>query len=129
MPYIPRIRAPREPEIQVIEGVPPPSLSAITYVSTLPKADIPGHLLSALAVSSGPSTSEENIQSVQRAFLPKIFDAESHGRHFKTLLWIEEYKMGCVIKFEHSQFSNVTFGHFSPRKGKTSRGTTWLTQP
>lgn len=96
-PYIPRVRAPREPETRVVEGVPPPSLNTITYVSKLPKADIPRHLLSALTVSSTPS--RKNIDSIQHAFLPRVLDADSHGRHFKTLLWIEEHKMGYVFSY------------------------------
>ncbi|KAF9440813.1 hypothetical protein P691DRAFT_686384, partial [Macrolepiota fuliginosa MF-IS2] len=91
IPYVPRVRAPREPETKVVEGTAPPSLNAIPYVSKLPKADIPKHLLSTLTVSSAPS--KENIQSIERAFLPKVLDADSHGRHLKVLLWIEEYKM------------------------------------
>ncbi|KAF9444106.1 hypothetical protein P691DRAFT_838726 [Macrolepiota fuliginosa MF-IS2] len=90
-PYVPRVRAPREPETKVVEGTAPPSLNAIPYVSRLPKADIPKHLLSALTVFSTPS--KENIQSIVRAFLPKVLDADSHGRHLKILLWIEEYKV------------------------------------
>jgi helicase MOV-10 len=94
-PYIPRIRGPREPETRVIGGVPPPSLQAIPYVSRLPTADIPKHLLSSLAASSTPST--ENVQMIQDTYLPKLFDAQSHGRHFNVLVWIEEHKMEYVL--------------------------------
>lgn len=97
MPYVPRVRAPREPETRVVEGVAPSSQSAIPYVSKLPKADIPKRLFSALTTSSTPS--KENIGSIQRAFLPGALDAESHGRHFKVLLWIEEHKMEYVLPF------------------------------
>lgn len=96
-PYIPRIRGPREPETQVIQGVPPPSLQAIPYVSRLPAADIPKHLLSSLAAS--PTASTENVQMIQDTFLPKLFDAESHGRYFNILVWIEEHKMEYVLIF------------------------------
>ncbi|KAJ3561909.1 hypothetical protein NP233_g9903 [Leucocoprinus birnbaumii] len=91
VPYIPRARKPREPELNVVEGVKPPSQNAIPYVSRLPKAEIPKSLLSSLTVSSAPSV--ENIRTIQRAFLPKVLDDESHGRHLKVLLWIEEFKM------------------------------------
>jgi len=108
-PYVPRVRAPREPELKVIEGVKPPAQKAIPYVSKLPKALIPRHLVSALTTSS--AASRENIQAIERAFLPKLLDAESHGRFFKILLWIEEFKMECAshLFFEFFEFFSCCF--------------------
>ncbi|KAJ3568894.1 hypothetical protein NP233_g5410 [Leucocoprinus birnbaumii] len=90
-PYVPRIRTRREPETKVIEGIAPPSLNAIPYVVKLPRAMIPSQLLSTLTLSSQPS--HETIESIKRGFLPRLLDSDTHGRHFKNLLWIEEHKM------------------------------------
>ncbi|KAF9440816.1 P-loop containing nucleoside triphosphate hydrolase protein, partial [Macrolepiota fuliginosa MF-IS2] len=90
-PYVPRVRTTREPEVQVTEGAAAPSLNAIPYVTRLPPAVIPTHLLSALSISSQPT--KENLSSIRRGFLPATLDAETHGRHFKALLWIEEHQM------------------------------------
>ncbi|KAJ3561910.1 hypothetical protein NP233_g9904 [Leucocoprinus birnbaumii] len=90
-PYTPRDRSKRQPEVNVVEGVAAPSLNAIPYVTKLPLANIPKHLLSTLSSSS--HATRENLNSIQRAFLPRLLDSESHGRHFEALLWIEEHKM------------------------------------
>ncbi|KAF5351162.1 hypothetical protein D9756_008289 [Leucocoprinus leucothites] len=90
-PYVPRIRTRREPETKVVEGVAPPSLNAIPYVTKLPRAAIPPQLLATLTLSSRPT--RETLESIKRAFLPRLLDAETHGRHFKTLIWIEEHQM------------------------------------
>ncbi|KAF9440154.1 hypothetical protein P691DRAFT_783172, partial [Macrolepiota fuliginosa MF-IS2] len=90
-PYVPRVRTTREPEVKVTEGPAAPSLNAIPYATKLPQAAIPSHLLSALSISSQPT--KENLSSIQRGFLPAMLGAETHGRHFKALLWIEEHKM------------------------------------
>lgn len=94
-PYVPRVRTRREPEAKVTEGVAPPSLNAIPYVAKLPRASIPAQLLAALSLSSHPT--RETLDSIKRVYLPKILDSETHGRHFKTLLWIEEHKMEYVL--------------------------------
>ncbi|KAF9441768.1 RNA helicase [Macrolepiota fuliginosa MF-IS2] len=109
-PYIPRVRAPREAETHVVKGIPPPSLNAIPYVSGLPIADIPQHLLSALAASS--NVTRQNIESIRHAFLPTVLDVESHGRHFKTLLWIEEYKM--MQDLERYDMPEATLKQYGP---------------
>ncbi|KXN81885.1 Putative helicase mov-10-B.1 [Leucoagaricus sp. SymC.cos] len=90
-PYVPRVRLNRQPETHVVEGVAAPSLNAIPYVTRLPLATIPKHLLSTLALSSYPT--KDNLNSIKRGFLPQTFDSTTHGRHFEALLWIEEHKM------------------------------------
>lgn len=90
-PYVSRVRANRQEEKKVTEGAPPSSLNAIPYVTKLPPANIPSHLLATLSISSHPTN--ENLKTIQRSFLPSLLSTETHGRHFKVLLWIEEHKM------------------------------------
>jgi len=103
-PYVPRVRVPWEPELKVIEGVKPHAQKFIPYVLKLLKALIPRILASTLTTSS--AASRENIQAIERAFLLKLLDAELHGRFFKILLWIEEFKMECAsnLFFEFFEF-------------------------
>ena len=65
------------------------------------------HLVSILTTSS--AASRENIQAIGRAFLPKLLDAESHGRFFKILLWIEEFKMECASNLFFEFFFSCYF--------------------
>ncbi|KAF8970478.1 RNA helicase [Flammula alnicola] len=65
-----RPTAPYVPRSRGRQGIKPPALTAIRYVVPLPRADIPSHLQTILAGSD-----------------------ISYSRHFKHLLWIEEFKM------------------------------------
>jgi len=89
-PYIPRPRTTRQPEKKIVEGVAPPALDAIPYVGRLPRAEIPKPLLSVL---SGSETVAQQIAHIRRVFIPQILNSDTYGRHFKHLLWIEEFKM------------------------------------
>ncbi|KAF9003324.1 RNA helicase [Cyathus striatus] len=89
-PYVPRKRTTRQPETNVVEGVRPPSLNAIPYVGSLPLAIIPKTLE---VIISGQASLSEKLKQVKRVSLPSVLDVETYGRHFKSLLWIEEYKM------------------------------------
>ncbi|KXN81887.1 Putative helicase mov-10-B.1 [Leucoagaricus sp. SymC.cos] len=91
IPYVPRVRAQREPETKVVEGIAPLSLNAIPYVTKLPRSAIPARLLAVLSLSSQPT--RENLESIKHGYLPKLLTSKTHGEHFKTLLWIEEHKM------------------------------------
>lgn len=91
-PFVPRKRTAREPETEILEGVLPPSLKAIPYVVKLAFADIPKNLSTSLSTGS----LSEVIGRVRRIFLPKAWDSSSYGRHFKNLLWVEEFRMECV---------------------------------
>ncbi|KAH7924362.1 RNA helicase [Leucogyrophana mollusca] len=88
-PFVPRRRTARQPENDVVPGIKPPSSMAIPYVVTLLKALPPTDLV---AVLSEQSTSEA-IGHVQRVFLPKTLDTTTYARHFKALLWVEEFRM------------------------------------
>ncbi|KAF7971347.1 hypothetical protein HWV62_21363 [Athelia sp. TMB] len=88
-PFVPRKRVAREPETEILEGVLPPTLKAVPYVVALCRADIPKAL--AVSLSTGPM--HEVVSRVRRVFLPRIWDSSTYGRHFKNLLWVEEYRM------------------------------------
>ncbi|KAJ6608247.1 P-loop containing nucleoside triphosphate hydrolase protein [Mycena sp. CBHHK59/15] len=88
-PYVPRKRAVRQSETNVVDGVLPPALKAVPYIVPLPKAPIPNGL--AATLSTGTSTSIVN--NVRRVYLPPVLDSDTYARHFKHLLWIEEFRM------------------------------------
>ncbi|KAG7097710.1 hypothetical protein E1B28_005034 [Marasmius oreades] len=88
-PYQPRKRVARQPELQVVEGEPAPTLKSIPYVNTLPKAPISQNLAKILATGSP----KEIVERLQTLFLPRVFASETYSKHFKTLLWTEESQM------------------------------------
>lgn len=94
-PFIPRKRIARDPETEILEGVLPPTLKAIPYVVKLAQSEIPKNL--SLSLSTGSGSLSDVIGRVRRIFLPKSWDSNSYGRHFKNLLWVEEYRMECVF--------------------------------
>ena len=87
-PYIPRRRTERKPEGRITEGIKPPVLTAIPYVTRLPEAAIPSGLLAMLSERS----SKETVARLKRAYLPAVLDSETFARHFRTLIWIEEQR-------------------------------------
>lgn len=93
-PYSQRRPTQREPETNVVKGVKPPALKAISYVKELPRPEIPSRLLSSLNAS--PPSSPRNVRAIQSTFLPRAFNEKSHGEHFKILIWIEEHRMEYV---------------------------------
>jgi helicase MOV-10 len=92
-PYVPRKRTTRTPESQVVPGVPPPSSTAIPYVSRLPFADIPVNLSNLLTDSQ---SSEKKLADIKRLYLSGLFSSQTYARHFKCLLWIEEHRTEWV---------------------------------
>ncbi|KAL1743982.1 P-loop containing nucleoside triphosphate hydrolase protein [Schizophyllum fasciatum] len=87
-PYQPRRRTDRAPETEVVEGPKPELLDAITYVSKLPQAAIPRYLQDVLSRGSN----DEIIGQLRNSFLPRNFNSEGHSKHFKCLLWAEEFR-------------------------------------
>lgn len=100
-PYVPRKRTTRQPETSIVEGVLPPALKAVPYVVPLPKAPIPNNLAGALSTGSTPNI----VANVRRLYLPPILDSNSYARHFKHLLWTEEFRMDRDL--EHYDISNA----------------------
>ncbi|TEB29940.1 P-loop containing nucleoside triphosphate hydrolase protein, partial [Coprinellus micaceus] len=64
-------------KVGVVLGVPPPSLHAVKY---------------------GPVSLKQQIDDIQRMFLPPDLTSVTYARHFKHLLWIEEYRMASDIQ-------------------------------
>ncbi|KAJ7199239.1 P-loop containing nucleoside triphosphate hydrolase protein, partial [Mycena pura] len=88
-PYIPRKPTTRQPELNVVEGDLPKSRKAVPYVTRLPKALIPNGLASALSRGKAASI----VANIRKLFLPPVLDSSAYARHFKHLLWIEEFRM------------------------------------
>jgi helicase MOV-10 len=88
-PFVRKKKITREPEKEIFEGVPPPALKAIPYVVKLARSDIPIKLSAALSTGS----TSDIIGRVRRMFLPNAWESSTYSRHFKHLIWIEEYKM------------------------------------
>ncbi|KAG6850077.1 hypothetical protein H0H93_001427 [Arthromyces matolae] len=95
-PYIPRPQTTRQPVLEIVEGVRPPSTKAIPYVAPLPHATIPNTLLAALSTGSLDSM----LMQMKKTFIPKEFNASTYSHHFKHLLWIEECQMARDLQFE-----------------------------
>ncbi|KAH9477519.1 Putative helicase mov-10-B.1 [Psilocybe cubensis] len=89
-PYIPRTRSAYKPISNVVEGVKPPALSAVKYVVRLPRAEIPHQLQIML---SGSESTHRLMNNIKKIFMPSSLNSDTYGRHFKNLLWVEEYKM------------------------------------
>ncbi|KAG6906077.1 hypothetical protein DXG01_016020 [Tephrocybe rancida] len=88
-PYIPRPKTARQLELDVVEGVRPPSTKAVPYVVPLPRAFVP----SALATTLSTGKPEAKLARIRSVFLPREFNTVGYSRQFKHLLWIEEYQM------------------------------------
>ncbi|KAG2145172.1 RNA helicase [Suillus clintonianus] len=88
-PFQPRQRTRAQPEKEVVPGVPPPSKTIIPYTVNLPPAKISESLLAALSETS----TGKALDHIRRVFLPRVIDSSTYSRYFKTLLWIEEYRM------------------------------------
>ena len=71
----------------------PESNAAIKWKVDLPHATIPLHI--ALLLKHGAT--KVQVENIKRSALPKSFDAAAYGRHFKVLLWAEEFQMECVL--------------------------------
>ncbi|KAG8937447.1 hypothetical protein FRC03_008116 [Tulasnella sp. 419] len=87
-PYTRPVRPTLDPEGDVVPGEKPPALTAIPWKIKLEQYPIPA------AISSALARREESDQIEQiRALLPQNLDARSHGKHFASLLHVEEDRM------------------------------------
>ncbi|RDB30431.1 putative helicase MOV-10 [Hypsizygus marmoreus] len=103
-PYVPRKKSARQPELMVVEGIRPPALKAVPYVVPLPRAAIPGGLATTLSTGS-PANILSRVQSV---FLPPELNTQGYARHFKHLLWIEEFRMEKDLEIYDMTNANLT---------------------
>jgi len=109
-PYVPRKRTNRAPASEVVPGVvslsrtrqgqfllgsqAPESNAVIRWVVPLPHAEIPTHI--SLALKHG--STRVQVENIKNTALPRSFDAATYGRHFKTLLWVEEFQMEYAVR-------------------------------
>ncbi|KAF4616960.1 hypothetical protein D9613_008723 [Agrocybe pediades] len=107
-PYVPRTRSKPKRILNVVDGPPPPALTAVRYVVSLPQAKIPAFLETALAGSGSTSRLSSHIKKV---FMPASLHSGTHGSFFKNLLWIEEYKMEQDI--ERYDIPNATLTKYN----------------
>ncbi|KAG9000495.1 hypothetical protein FRB93_012700 [Tulasnella sp. JGI-2019a] len=87
-PYVRPAPRPREPELQVVDGVPPPALAKIIWDPRiqLPFADIPAYVWAALDQQSKADT----IRRIQNTLLPRFLSSTTYAKHWKILLWLDE---------------------------------------
>ncbi|KAH9948070.1 P-loop containing nucleoside triphosphate hydrolase protein, partial [Amylocystis lapponica] len=90
VPYTGRKRVPWKSAKHFFPGRRPPAIDAVPWKKKLAQVPIPEPIMEALKMRAAP---EEIIQSIRAQILPKTFDATTHGPYFKTLLWIEEYRI------------------------------------
>ncbi|KAI0336614.1 P-loop containing nucleoside triphosphate hydrolase protein [Cubamyces sp. BRFM 1775] len=88
-PYVRRGRAPWRQGGAVVDGERPPALDAVKWVKKLPPSRIPGPLAAIIANGS----MRDIIVQTREQFLPPTLHADTHGTHFRVLLWIEEARM------------------------------------
>ncbi|KAG9024583.1 hypothetical protein FRB95_011337 [Tulasnella sp. JGI-2019a] len=85
-PYVRPTARPRPPELEIVEGVPPPALAEIIWRVKLPFADLPAYVWAAL---NEPSVAEA-VQRVQNTLLPRVLMPTTYAKHWKILLWLDE---------------------------------------
>ncbi|KAF5389777.1 hypothetical protein D9757_006011 [Collybiopsis confluens] len=106
-PYVPRKRTERQPETEIVEGEAPPSTKAIPYVDKLTFANIPRNLETTLATGS----TKEIIDRVRRLFLPSVLTSQTYAKHFKHLVWAEEFQMDRDL--EYYDINNASLSRFN----------------
>ena len=89
IPFVPKKRTARDQVREIVAGDPPPALGVIRYIGKLPKALIPSYISSAL--KDGGSITNI-IAQFRSSILPRSLEDVTYGRHFKALLWTEEYR-------------------------------------
>lgn len=118
-PYVRPKPKDRDPVEEVVDGIPPPALAEVKWAVPLPIAPVPKYIPPALAIGSRA----EKTSTVRNTLLPRTLTHETYGRHWKTLLWIEEEQMRYVLFRSESAFA------FSSRltSDPTSSSTIWKT--
>jgi helicase MOV-10 len=88
-PYVRPETKPRDPEGEVIPGVPPDALAAITWKVSLPRYPVPDKISEAVMMGS----TEQRIKRARQTLLPQSFSCQTYARHWHTLLHIEEEQL------------------------------------
>ncbi|KZS97367.1 P-loop containing nucleoside triphosphate hydrolase protein [Sistotremastrum niveocremeum HHB9708] len=89
---------------EVIPGEAPPALSSVKWVVPLPLAKIPLNLASILCLGSDREV-EDKLRST---VLPRSFNADTYGAHFRVLLHAEEKKMEDDLQVYDMQDTTLT---------------------
>lgn len=97
-PSTPYVRPQRKPETKitsVIPGVPPPSAVKLEWLIELGDYKAPPALMD--TAFRGGGSPQEIVSRIKTSFLPTKFDRNTYGKHFSTLLWIEEERARYVF--------------------------------
>ncbi|KAI0062690.1 P-loop containing nucleoside triphosphate hydrolase protein [Artomyces pyxidatus] len=125
-PYIARPRSQRQAETDIVPGPPAPALGTIKWSAPLPQAFIPKTITSALFAGSVSDIIGELRQSV----LPAVLNAETHARHFKSLIWIEENRMEHdlqIYDIDDAQLTKYNQYYYLPVPGLAEKRPSVLT--
>ncbi|KAI0674635.1 P-loop containing nucleoside triphosphate hydrolase protein [Trametes maxima] len=102
-PYVRKRPAQWHSPTSVVDGDRPPAPDAIEWVKNLPVSKIPARLSEIL----GAGLTRDAKTAIHEEFLATGLSVGTHGRHFQTLLWIEEWRM--VEDLTMYDMSDVTF--------------------
>ncbi|KAH9948060.1 P-loop containing nucleoside triphosphate hydrolase protein [Amylocystis lapponica] len=83
-------RVPWKSGRKLVSGERPQAIDAVPWREKLPLVPIPVHIEKALKTTA---TVAKITQNIRGRVLPATFHATTHSLHFKSLLWIEEYRM------------------------------------
>lgn len=88
-PYVHRKPPKWQAGTSTVAGDRPPALDAVKWVKPLLPSTIPPGLAQALSGGS----SRKVLAEIRNIHLPRTLDVQTHGRHFQTLLWVEEHRL------------------------------------
>lgn len=109
-PYVRRQRGSRDPEGEIVPGERPPALAAIPWKIPLGFYPLPKPLETLLAFG----TLEEKTQRI-RNLLPQYLTSANYGKHWSTLLHVEEAQLKYVQFVYHHKIHTHRF--FQKRLG------------
>jgi helicase MOV-10 len=93
-PYKPPPKRVKEPETEVVDGVKPPQLAQIAWDKNrmLLTYEVPTWLET--LVQGGTMASK--LAEIRSTALPRTLNPASYGRHWQTILWLEEMQAEWV---------------------------------
>ncbi|PCH44786.1 nucleoside triphosphate hydrolase protein [Wolfiporia cocos MD-104 SS10] len=81
----------------------PPMLDAVPWIKKLRTYEVSARLSDLL--SKGATV--DSLECIRTQLLPRVFNSSTHGLHFKTLLWCEEYRLEQDLRMY--DLGDVTF--------------------
>jgi helicase MOV-10 len=97
-PYLPKPRYTKETEKAIVSGIKPPQIAGIRWVVALPQANIPKNLENVLLTGTNTEFIKENVR---QTWLPQVLNEATYGRHFSTLIHVEEARMKYILIFSN----------------------------